>query len=258
MLHVSRIKKEPWKLQKAEVVIEIAIPVLNEEATLSLNIGRVLDYVNRNKVSESEIRLVIADNGSTDSTRDIGEELARKRREVRYLRLNERGVGRALKAAWQSSRANIVGYMDLDLATDLRHLESLRMVEGDRFDILTGSRLLPGARVLNRSVLRSGVSRAFNLMLRLYFDTRFSDGMCGFKFLRKEVLQRLLDSGANSDGWFFCTELLIVAEHLNLRVGEIPVYWKDSGNSRVRIAKLTFEYLVAMRRLRRLLTRQDL
>jgi glycosyltransferase involved in cell wall biosynthesis len=237
-------------------VIEIAIPVLNEEATLSRNIERVLDYVSRNKVTDSEIRLVIADNGSTDSTQDVGKELAGKHREVRYLHQIDRGVGRALKAAWQSSQANIVGYMDLDLATDLRHLESLKMMEEARFDILTGSRLLPGAKVLNRSVFRSVVSRIFNRIVRLYFNTRFSDGMCGFKFLRKDVLKRLLESGAISDGWFFCTEILIVAEHLNLRVGEIPVCWKDDGNSKVRIAKLSFEYLVAMRRLRSFLTQQ--
>ena len=238
---------------------EIAIPVLNEERILAQNIVRILDYISHNKVGDSAIQLVIADNGSVDKTQEIGEKLAEKYQEVRYLRLDERGVGRALKAAWQTSHAEIVGYMDLDLPTDLKHLrECLSAMEEGQFDILTGSRLLRGAKVSNRSLRRAAVSRIFNRIVRMYFSAHFSDGMCGFKFLRKDVLQPVLKSGAISDGWFFCTEILIVAEHLGLRVGEVPVCWTDNRNSKVKIIPLSLEYLRAMRRLHDVLARQRL
>jgi hypothetical protein len=71
--------------------------------------------------------------------------------------------------------------------------------------------------------------------------------MCGFKFLRREVLPRLIARGAVSDNWFFSTEILLAAERLDLKIKDLPVTWTDDPNSRVRLFKLTREYLQAMR-----------
>ena len=91
--------------------------------------------------------------------------------------------------------------------------------------------------------------RIFNTIVKKYLGVSFSDGMCGFKFLRTQVLQQLLNNGAESDGWFFCTELLVVGEWTGLKLYELPVKWTDSPDSKVKIGKLSWEYLKAMHKL---------
>lgn len=232
--------------------IEITIPILNEEGTLDEQVRKVHQYLQSNLRDFAPIVIILADNGSTDATPNIARSLQQQLDGVHYLRLEQKGVGRALKASWTQSKADIVGYMDLDLATDLRYLrpalEKLRM---DQADIVTGSRLAKGARVIGRSLLRGFTSRCFNLIIKTLFRISFSDGMCGFKFLKRNCLENLRNAGAVSDGWFFATEILITGDYLGYRIFDLPVEWRDDPNSKVKIGKLAVEYLNAMRLLRR-------
>lgn len=235
--------------------IEITIPVLNEEDTLKRQITKTHAFLTEQLAHLQPITLVIADNGSTDRTPEIARELEKNLSHLKYLRLEERGVGRALKASWGSSSADIVGYMDLDLATDLKYLApALEPLIEDRADIVTGSRLAKGSTVHGRSPVRNVTSRAFNLIVKTAFSTQFSDGMCGFKFLQRPILSHLQDAGAVSDGWFFATEVLVTGERLGYRVYDLPVEWTDDPNSKVKITKLTMEYLKAIKVLRQRLS----
>ena len=155
-----------------------------------------------------------------------------------------------MKASWGNSSADIVGYMDLDLATDLKHLKAAFSSFNGEVKLVTGSRLAKGAKVIGRSPLRSFTSRVFNLIVQTWFGSSFSDGMCGFKFLERSVLESLMKNGAQSDGWFFATELLVVADAMKLKIKDLPVEWTDDPNSKVKIAKLTAEYLKAMKSLK--------
>lgn len=229
-------------------MIEITIPILNEEQTLDEQVRKACLYIHSNLTDLGPISIVLADNGSTDATPKIGLALQNELDCVRYLRLEERGVGRALKTSWGKSEAEIVGYMDLDLATDLRYLRpALEQIIKDNADIVTGSRLAKGSKVIGRSFRRGFTSRCFNLIVKLIFRISFSDGMCGFKFLKRSCLEDLLSAGAISNGWFFATEILITGEYLGYRIFDLAVEWKDDPNSKVKIGKLTFEYLKAMR-----------
>lgn len=239
------------------LAVDIALPVLNEAGTLRAQIHRILDYTRSYSDGRVQIKMVIADNGSTDGTEAIGRELADAHADVAFQKVDQPGVGRALKAAWSASSADIVGYMDLDLATDIRHLEDvLTPLVEDRTDLAVGSRLMPGAQVIGRSAKREFVSRTFNAIVRTVFATKFTDGMCGFKFLQRRWVETLIDCGAKSDGWFFSTELLICAEHLGLRMTDVPVRWHDDPQSKAKVSKLTFEYLSAMRKLKANLRRR--
>lgn len=227
--------------------VEITIPVLNEEAALERNVLAAREAIDRLFPDPREIGMVIADNGSTDRTRTIAQDLARDIDGLRILRLPRPGVGAALKQSWLSSEAAIVGYMDLDLATDIGHLpEAVGAIERGAA-VCYGSRLHAASRVEGRKLHRTLVSHAFNRVLRAYLGARFSDGMCGFKFVRRSVLPDLIRRGAVSDGWFFSTELLLAAERLGLPVAELPVRWTDDPDSRVRMVRLTLQYLRAMR-----------
>ena len=235
------------------MTFEVTIPVLNEEATLVRQVGILHEFLTTHFPDPDQWRIVIADNGSTDATRPLAEQLSRELAGVAWVSVPRRGVGLALKTSWGQSRADIVGYMDLDLATDLAHfLEAYRAIAVAEYDLVYATRLHPRSEVIGRSLKREVASRGFNFLLKAYLGVRFSDGMCGFKFLRRPVLADLMAGGAQNDGWFFSTELLTVAEWQNLRLYELPVRWTDDvSSSRVEILPLARQYLRAMHELKK-------
>lgn len=236
-----------------EMTFDITIPVLNEAETLDRQIRILHDFLWKNYPESGQWRIVIADNGSTDDTRHIAAALCDEFPEIQLVRVPEKGVGLALKTSWTQSQADIVGYMDLDLATDLRHFpQAINALTSEGFDLVYGTRLHKKSRVLGRTLKREITSRVFNLLLKIYLGTRFSDGMCGFKWLRREQVAPLMAGGAKSNGWFFSTELLAIAEWKGLKICELPVIWTDdTSSSRVNITRLAKQYLAAMRVLKK-------
>lgn len=232
---------------------EITIPVLNEELKLVSRVETVLKLLLTFYSDKTKWSIVIADNGSNDKTGALSENMVKKYNcLVKYIRLEERGVGRALKASWAKSKADIVGYFDIDLATDLNHLpQALSILTEQDYDIVYGSRLNENSKVIGRCLKREITSRIFNFILRAYLHVNISDGMCGFKFLKRTILKDIINNGAVSNGWFFSTELLVISEKRNYKLYELPVKWTDSSDSKVRILSLSVEYLKAMRSLKK-------
>jgi glycosyltransferase involved in cell wall biosynthesis len=215
-------------------MIEIVVPVLNEAATLQRSVRRLHAFLSDEM--PFPWRIVIADNASTDGTLAIARSLARELDAVSVLRLEAKGRGRALRAAWTHSDADIVAYMDVDLSTDLRAL--LPLVSGlvsGHSDVAIGTRLAAGSRV-QRGFKRELISRSYNRLLRLSFGARFSDAQCGFKAIRADVARQLLPL-IRDDGWFFDTELLVLAQRQGLRIHEVAVDWIDDPDSRVDIVR---------------------
>jgi glycosyltransferase involved in cell wall biosynthesis len=234
---------------RATMTFDVTIPVLNEEATLDKQVRLLHAFLEQYYPADGQWRIVIADNGSTDNTRHIAAALCDAFPEVALVKVPEKGVGLALKTSWQASKADMVGYMDLDLATDLQHfIQAYNAIATEGFDLVYGTRLHPKSTVIGRSIKREVTSRVFNLMLKTYLGTHFSDGMCGFKWLRREHVQPLIAAGAESNGWFFSTELLAISEWKGLKMCELPVVWRDdTTSSRVNIPKLAQQYMAAMR-----------
>jgi glycosyltransferase involved in cell wall biosynthesis len=228
-------------------LIEIVIPVYNEQDALGPSVRRLHEFLTANL--PYAWRMVIVDNASTDATHFIGRELARELPHVGVLHLREKGRGRALRAAWSASEADVVGYMDVDLSTDLRALLPLvaGLVSGHS-DVAIGTRLAPGSRVL-RSPKRELISRTYNRILRVGLGARFSDAQCGFKAVRADVARRLLPQVVDQ-GWFFDTELLILAQRQGLRIHEVPVDWVEDPDSRVDIVRTALDDLRGVVRLR--------
>jgi len=226
--------------------IDIVIPVLDEEGVLECTVRRLHRFLS------AELpftwRIVIADNASTDGTPAIARRMARELPGVVVLRLEERGRGRALRAAWSQSPAQVVCYMDVDLSTDLRGLLPLvaPLLSGHS-DLAIGTRLAHGARVV-RGPKRELISRGYNVILHTALRARFSDAQCGFKAVRTDVLRRLIDD-VHDEGWFFDTELLVLAQRRGLRIHEVPVDWVDDPDSRVDIVRTAIEDLKGIARL---------
>ncbi len=213
-------------------VLDIVVPVYNEQAALAHSIRRLHRYVNENLAVP--VRITIADNASVDDTPRVAAELADELDGVRVVRLEEKGRGRALHAVWSNSDAPVLAYMDVDLSTDLAALGPLvaPLISGHS-DLAIGTRLGRGSRVV-RGVKREFISRCYNLILKSTLAARFSDAQCGFKAIRADVARRLLPYVADT-GWFFDTELLVLAERSGLRIHEVPVDWVDDPDSRVDI-----------------------
>lgn len=232
---------------------DITIPVLNEEPTLERQVKILHAFLKTHFPAENQWRIVIADNGSIDQTFEIASRLSAEIPEIIVVKVPRKGVGLALKTSWGQSQAEMVGYMDLDLATDLKHfLETYDAIVNKGYDVVYATRLHPKSKVIGRTLKREITSRIFNLILKIYLNVGFSDGMCGFKFLKRSVYPRLHENGAESDGWFFSTELLTIAEWFKLKIYELPVQWTDDvSSSRVKIVPLAKQYLKAMQVLKK-------
>jgi putative flippase GtrA len=226
--------------------IEIVVPVHDEEAALALSIRRLHRFL----TAEFPFtwRILIADNASADATPEVAAELARDLPAVDWMRLERKGRGRALRAAWSASDAQVVCYMDVDLSTDLRGLLPLvaPLLSGHS-DLAIGTRLAHGARVV-RGPKRELISRGYNRILRTALRARFSDAQCGFKAVRADLVPDLLPA-IRDDGWFFDTELLVTAQRRGLRIHEVPVDWIDDPDSRVQIVRTAVDDLRGVARL---------
>ncbi|MBV9918738.1 MAG: glycosyltransferase family 2 protein [Solirubrobacterales bacterium] len=234
--------------QSAPFDVDVIVPVHNEERALARSIYRLHRFLSVEL--PFSWRIVIADNASRDLTPDIGRALARTLPLVTLLRLPEQGRGRALRAAWSASQARVVCYMDVDLSTDLKALlPLLAPLLSGHSELAIGTRLGTGAHT-ERGIKRELISRSYNFLLRALLHASFSDAQCGFKAVRCDVVPDLL-AGVHDQGWFFDTELLILAQRRGLRIHEVPVDWVEDADSRVDILATAMTDLRGIARLRK-------
>ncbi len=230
----------------ARPMVDIVIPVYNEAATIASSIARLHAHLTNS--FPFTWRITIADNASTDDTWSQAATLAALFPGIRLVHLDEKGRGRALRAAWESSDADVVAYMDVDLSTDLAGLLPLvaPLLSGHS-DVAIGSRLAMGSRTV-RGPKREFISRSYNRLIHLFFRNGFRDAQCGFKAVRADVARRLLPAIVDQT-WFFDTELLLLAEHNGLRIAEVPVDWVDDPDTRVHIARTATDDLKGLARM---------
>jgi putative flippase GtrA len=226
--------------------IDVVVPVHNEAAGIERSVRRLHAFLADG--FPFSWRIVVADNASTDGTLQIARRLATELDGVDVLRLDRKGRGRALRAAWSASRARVVAYMDVDLSTDLRALLPLvaPLLSGHS-DLAIGTRLAHGARVV-RGPQREVISRGYNAILHAALHARFSDAQCGFKAVRADLVPGLL-AEIRDESWFFDTELLVLAQRRGLRIHEVPVDWVDDPDSRVDIVATALADLRGVARL---------
>jgi putative flippase GtrA len=226
--------------------VDIVVPVKDEERDLGPSVRRLCSYL-REQFPFSA-RVTIADNGSTDRTWAVATALSRELPGVTAIHMEKPGRGRALRAIWSASDAQVLAYMDVDLSTDLNALLPLvaPLLSGHS-DIAIGTRLAHGSRVI-RGPRREVISRSYNLLLRASLGAEFTDAQCGFKAIRRDQAQALLPLTEDT-GWFFDTELLVLGERAGLRIHEVPVDWIDDTDSRVDVVATALADLRGIARL---------
>ena len=229
-------------------LVEVVLPVHSEEAALAASVAQLSEYLTR--YFPFRWRITVADNASTDGTPALAAALAREEPRLRVLDLPIKGRGAALKAAWTTSDADVLAYMDVDLSTNLNSfLPLVAPLLSGHSDVAIGTRLRRSASV-RRQLKREVLSRGYNGLVRLLFANGFSDAQCGFKALTADAARLLLPRLAD-DGWFFDTELLLNAERAGLRIHEVPVDWIEDLDSRVELAPTIAADLRGLWRVRR-------
>lgn len=229
--------------------VDVVVPVYNEEEALPRSIPVLREFL-ASEAFPYEWRIVIADNASVDGTPEASRRLAEQfPGEIVYVRIEEKGRGRALKRTWSDSPMEIVSYMDADLSTGLEAFPLLiSAIAEEGYALAVGSRLLPDSRV-NRSLGRRALTRGYSLIIKAMLWTRFSDAQCGFKAARADVA-RLLIPVIEDNNWFFDTEMLILAEKAGYRVKDVPVAWVEDVDTRVNVPKTVSEDLLGLARMR--------
>lgn len=213
--------------------ISVILPVYNEAKVLERNVRRLESIL---KSLPSDYEIIISEDGSTDGTPRIAKSLESGR--IRVMHNGRRsGKGAAIRSAAGHARGNIVIFMDADLASNPEQIGSLVGKLRDGAAIVVGSRYLPGSKA-KRSLTRYVASRSFNWLVSMLLGSRLSDHQCGFKAFRKDVAMPLVED-VGDRRWFWDTELLVRAQRMGLRVGEIPVEWKESEDSKFNLMKDT-------------------
>lgn len=237
--------------------INLLFPVLNERLRLRNGIEKSMAYLRENVTIPYS--LTILDNGSDDETPEIGRELAKKYPEVSYVRVGERGVGVAFRKGIALNQSEIVGYMDIDLSTDLKYLgRTIELFEKrPELQYVNGSRFSKESDTRGRKWYRKITSMGLVFLLKTVFHMKATDAVCGFTWLRKEAAERLVKESSKDNGWFYTIEFLLRAERDGMVIYDMPVEWQEDYNTTVKVFKTVKNYLVQMHKLKKTFRMED-
>lgn len=231
------------------MMLTIIFPVLNEKLRLESGITRTVEYLESIRFSDYEI--IIVDNGSEDETPEIAARLCEKYGGVRYERISVRGVGAAFRRGVELSGGEIVGYMDIDLSTNIRHLgEAIRIFETrPEIEYINGSRFAKESDTRGRKWYRRITSQGLLILLKLFLRMKSTDAICGFTFVRRQAALALVEGCSKDNGWFYMIEFLLRAEKRGINVLDYPVEWQEDYNTTVKVFRTVCDYLVQIVRL---------
>lgn len=231
------------------MMLTILFPVLNERLRLESGITRTVEYLK--KIEFNDYEIIIVDNGSEDETPQIAGRLCEKYPGVNYERINVRGVGAAFRRGVELSHGDIVGYMDIDLSTNLRHLgEAIHIFKTvDEVEYINGSRFARESDTKGRKWYRKITSQGLLILLKVFLGMKSTDAICGFTFMRRKVALSLVKGSSQDNGWFYMIELLLRAEKRGVKILDYPVEWQEDYNTTVKVFKTICNYLVQIARL---------
>lgn len=231
------------------MMLTIIFPVLNERLRLEKGIAKTVEYLE--KISFSDYEIIIVDNGSEDETPQIADELCKKYDHVQYDRIDIRGVGAAFRRGVELSKGEVVGYMDIDLSTNIKHLGEAIHIFKNRPEVeyINGSRFAKESDTQGRKWYRKITSQGLLILLKLFLRMRCTDAICGFTFVRRETALSLIEGCSQDNGWFYMIEFLLRAEKRGINILDYPVEWQEDYNTTVKIFKTVCNYMVQIARL---------
>ena len=209
--------------------LSIVLPAFNEERRLPSSLAALNGYLDRH-FPDAEV--IVADDGSADSTPAVVRASASQFPRVRLLSLPHRGKGNAIRAGMLEATGGVRIFMDVDLAVPVEAIAEVTARAGSH-DIVIGSREISGSNRLGEPRSRHLMGRVFNFAVRRIAGINQSDTQCGFKAFTGNTADSLFPH-QRSSGFGFDVELLVLAKKRGLSVDQLPVEWHYGPESRVR------------------------
>jgi dolichyl-phosphate beta-glucosyltransferase len=227
--------------------VSVVIPAYNEVHTIAETVREAQRYFESRDLG---YEIVVSASG-TDGTREAVAAMARDSPVIRVTGGTARtGKGRAIREAIPLTTGGIVGFVDADNKTPVAAYDAfaVRLERGD--DLVIGSRG-PGAVIERPQPLYRRIgSKGFAIFMHAVVGLRdIPDTQCGFKFFRREVALDLF-SRQRIDGSMFDVEILHLARKAGYKIGQVPVHWRDDGDSRLQLVRDNLRHVADILRIR--------
>lgn len=225
--------------------VSVVIPAYNEEWRILPTIGAIATHMSARSHSWE---LIIADDGSTDSTPDLVRGLRFANLRLLAAPANA-GKGDAVRRGMLAARGRVILFADADQSTPIEQFDRLLAHLEDGYDVVVGSRATKGSRVSGKSLVRRVLSRGLHEMVSRLYGIEVQDTQCGFKLFSAEAARHLFTQ-QQVDGFSFDLEILYLAHKLGYRTAEVPVEWIDAPGSTVDAARVSLQFLRDLLRIR--------
>lgn len=231
---------------KDKPLIHIVIPLYNEAGVIAGSVTTLIHFLLENNFPY-RYKIILANNASTDNSLEICKELATKNSNVEVFDIGEKGKGLAVRKVWERSAeendVDVLAFMDADLSSDLSYFKPLvdAVVIGES-DMAIGNRLGKTSKVYSRKIIRKIMSRCYNILVRIVFNTGISDHQCGFKAMKKESF-RAISGDLKENNFFMDTELIVLAKRRGMKISEVDIVWREGVDSKVAILGSSLEFL---------------
>lgn len=230
--------------------ISIIIPAYNEEARLPATLDRVIGYLTRTHWEFCEVLLV--DDGSSDSTVTVAEEIRKRHAMLRVLRNPaNRGKGYSVRHGMLEAKGEWALFSDADLSAPIEELDKLCKAAGESHaSVAIGSRALDRSLIgVHQSVWRENGGRIFNLLMRAATGLPFWDTQCGFKLFETKAAREIFRR-QRLERFGFDAEILFIASRLGYKIVEIPVRWDHAEGTKVSVFRDSTEMFLDLLRIR--------
>ncbi|MCL1465268.1 glycosyltransferase [Argonema galeatum] len=211
----------------SKIDISVVIASFNESKVLPISLLNLFSFLDN---LQENFEIIVSDDGSTDETKFLNWCFYYDKFNVRYIRSSvNTGKGGALRRGLQVSSGKYVLFTDADIPVELDAIyKVIELLKKGEFDIVIGNRYLPDSEIIgSSSFMRRFLSKVFNIVVRIMVLPQYSDTQCCLKGFSLEALKAILPF-CSVNSYAVDVELLKIAELQKMRIGAIPVKWKDS------------------------------
>lgn len=228
-------------------LLSIIVPAYNEAKRLPATLPQITHFVGQQKFP---IEVIVVNNNSSDNTREIAKEFAKRFRYIRVLDEPRQGKGAAVRTGLKAGVGEYLFIADADLSMPINEVSKFIPPQQNEYDVAIGSREVEGAVRYDEPEYRHLMGRVYNLIVRLFAVPGFQDTQAGFKCFKREAARLIIDR-QTVDGWAFDVELLYIAQRHNCKIIEVPIEWHYQPNSRINPLRDSYEMFLEVFKIRR-------
>lgn len=213
--------------------LTLILPAFNEARVIRHTVEEARNYFDTRNI---DYEIIVAADGD-DGTREIVRDMAKSDPRLKVIGSAERrGKGNGIREAIVLASGNIIGFSDADNKTPIDEFDKVLLLLQSGHQVVIGSRASKDSKIEKPQPLYRRIgSRGFNLFMKAITGLYgIEDTQCGFKFFQRNVALELF-SRQSIDGYMFDVEILYLARKLGYNIGQVPVRWRDDGDSRLML-----------------------